>query len=413
MKKLKILYITPFYPFPPNDGGKIVIYNRIKHLALLGHEIYLYSLIWAKDKQRLRENDVVEMKRYCKEVHISAYEYSKPLKIAKALLASVVKADTLKNLTIPEEFKHELQAAVQSQHFDFGIVEFTYFGVWVKKILQDRIKLVLSIHNIDSQFYREIARAEQNIVRKIYLYYESILAKRMELAPFFKKEYDLFMFLSDVESEYIIQKVPDVRDRFVSFPFGLFDKETYAGAPVKKNGKLILFTGALNMGTNIKGVKWFLKEVMPAVRSKVPDAVFYAVGSNPSPELIRLQDEYTDFKIFANVDKIEPYMSAADLFVIPLLGGVGLKIKLFDALSARKLIVTTKSGVIGTDFKDGDLLFVADTPENFAERCITLLLNKEKYEKSFISRIDKLYEKRAWPSITARVINEIMAKLGL
>ena len=59
----KILIISPYFPFPPRDGGKVRLYNLIKHLSLK-NEVYLLAYI----EQGMDTNCVEQAKKYCKQV---------------------------------------------------------------------------------------------------------------------------------------------------------------------------------------------------------------------------------------------------------------------------------------------------------------------------------------------------------
>ena len=51
------------------------------------------------------------------------------------------------------------------------------------------------------------------------------------------------------------------------------------------------FTGKMDFRPNIDGVTWFVHEVLPAIRARVPDARFYIVGQKPHPRVSALGEE--------------------------------------------------------------------------------------------------------------------------
>jgi glycosyltransferase involved in cell wall biosynthesis len=63
----------------------------------------------------------------------------------------------------------------------------------------------------------------------------------------------------------------------------------------------------------------------------------------------------------------------ASVFVAPILVGGGIIVKILDAMAAGVPVVTTTYGNEGIRAEPGNELFVADTPEDFASRVISLL----------------------------------------
>ena len=59
----KILIISPYFPFPARDGGKVRLYNLIKHLSY-NNEIYLLAYI----EPNANKNCIELAKEFCTEV---------------------------------------------------------------------------------------------------------------------------------------------------------------------------------------------------------------------------------------------------------------------------------------------------------------------------------------------------------
>src|SRR5438552_13836218 len=62
---MRIVFGTPRVPYPPTDGGKIVMLNSIRHLAEQGHQIHVVS--FAKPTEGAA---VESLRRYCASVRI-------------------------------------------------------------------------------------------------------------------------------------------------------------------------------------------------------------------------------------------------------------------------------------------------------------------------------------------------------
>lgn len=80
------------------------------------------------------------------------------------------------------------------------------------------------------------------------------------------------------------------------------------------------------------------------------------------------------------VENIEPYIVGADLVVIPLRGGAGVKVKLLEAPVAEKLILTTDYSISGTKITANEEVLLANSATTFADKAIKALQRPEEYE---------------------------------
>ncbi len=77
MEELKIAYITPRHPWPPNKGDQLIAYNQIKRLSK-DNDIYLFTFPTEE-----KSGDLLGFENLCKEVH--HINISKPLMFFNAL----------------------------------------------------------------------------------------------------------------------------------------------------------------------------------------------------------------------------------------------------------------------------------------------------------------------------------------
>ena len=134
----------------------------------------------------------------------------------------------------------------------------------------------------------------------------------------------------------------------------------------------ICFLGALHIGHNADAVRWFLKEVFPFIVENSPDTQFHILGFNA--EKVRAEFEANpNVKVVGYVEDAESAVANYRVFVCPMIYGAGMKGKLGVAAAAGTPIVTTTIGAEGFDFIDGQNCFIADDPQQFAQKCLHLL----------------------------------------
>lgn len=67
------------------------------------------------------------------------------------------------------------------------------------------------------------------------------------------------------------------------------------------------------------------------------------------------------------------FIGSKKINVVPLLSGSGIRVKIIEAMSIGKTVITTTVGAQGIDYTDGENILIADTPEQFAQqikRCL-------------------------------------------
>ena len=69
------------------------------------------------------------------------------------------------------------------------------------------------------------------------------------------------------------------------------------------------------------------------------------------------------------------------MVVSPVLFGAGVKVKVIDALSYGQVVCSTSKTIEGTQLISGEHLIVEDDPNELAESCVQVLLDRKSYEK--------------------------------
>ena len=88
-------------------------------------------------------------------------------------------------------------------------------------------------------------------------------------------------------------------------------------------------------------------------------------------ELMRLKTE--GVRVLGEVPDAMYFIASKQINVVPLLSGSGIRVKIIEAMSAGKVVVTTTIGAAGIGCTDGKDVLIADTPQQFVEqleRCV-------------------------------------------
>jgi len=132
----------------------------------------------------------------------------------------------------------------------------------------------------------------------------------------------------------------------------------------------VAFLGGFGHPPNAEAVKFFIGQVMPLLRRRVPGLSFLIYGSGVPPEIEKLGGGDVVVKGF--VPHVSELFLTCRVFVAPLLTGAGVKGKVVDALSFGVPSVLSPVAAEGIGISEGAEAMVARTPAAWADAVATL-----------------------------------------
>jgi glycosyltransferase involved in cell wall biosynthesis len=162
----------------------------------------------------------------------------------------------------------------------------------------------------------------------------------------------------------------------------------------------LIFTGAFTYEPNYEAMVWFLEEVFPLVRAKIPEVQLTITGKHANKPLPSL--EYVTLTGF--VDDIRPLVARSWVSIVPIWTGGGTRLKILEAMALHTPVVATSKGAEGLDAVIGEDLFVADTAVEFANTLITLLQDEACRQKVAQNAYEFVGQKFNWPVIAPRFL---------
>ena len=153
-----------------------------------------------------------------------------------------------------------------------------------------------------------------------------------------------------------------------------------------------LFIGGFQHRPNIDAVLFFVEEIYPLVRDRLPDAKFYIIGDKAPPEIVALA---SDRIIVAGLQRnVRSFFDSVRLSVAPLRFGAGIKGKINQSMAFGVPVVATSIAVEGMNLADHEHILVADEPQDFARALIELYESEELWNRlsqNGISKTQELY----------------------
>ena len=164
-----------------------------------------------------------------------------------------------------------------------------------------------------------------------------------------------------------------------------------------------LFVGSLAF-FNESGLQWFLNNIWPLIIKANPDATLHVCGTICKS----FSEIYPGVSFKGVVESLDHEYEEAEVVILPLIEGRGVKTKLVEACSYSKACVTTLIGLHGLSFLK-DSVVLANTTENFSKAVINLMNNKEGREK-LESRACKLVVEKLTPEQCYRPLFQHLEK---
>ncbi len=153
----------------------------------------------------------------------------------------------------------------------------------------------------------------------------------------------------------------------------------------------IIFIGGMHWPPNKEGVVWFINNVYPIIVDKYPEIKLFFVGKNPPDNLSNLKNvQFTDY-----VEDLGPLWELGRVFIVPLLSGGGMRVKILEAWAKGIPVVSTSIGAEGIGYTKDENIIIADTPQEFADGILNVLKNPELTQRLSISGreiVENLYD---------------------
>ncbi|NDD64770.1 MAG: glycosyltransferase [Acidobacteria bacterium] len=172
----------------------------------------------------------------------------------------------------------------------------------------------------------------------------------------------------------------------------------------------IVFIGGFQHPPNIDAVRFFVDEIMPLLRSKLPGIHFYIVGSRTTAEVEALAAD--DVIVTGYVRDLTRLLSRMRVSVAPLRYGAGIKGKIGTAMAVGLPVVATTVAAEGMSLTNEENIMIADRAEALANAIVKVYQHEDLWNR--LSANGLAFADQAWGAETAwRILAAILADLGL
>lgn len=358
MNRLKVAFVSPVFLFPADAGGKIRTGNILRGLQESGQ--FDITLLSPATPEQQREWQG-ELDRQCERFIGWQPSPTQPRwKRAPDLLSSLPINVAADRTPAAVEAVEKLLAA---ERFDVVVFDFVHAAVLRPANLKSAT--VCFTHNVEAEIFERHAKTAASAPLRWLWASQAAKMRRFE-----REALAAFTRVVAVSERDAKKFAADGLTTARAIPTGV-DLDFFSWRTPADGSPTVVFTGSMDWEANVDGIRFYIEEVWPLVRAKVPNAQLRVVGKNPPASLVQRNVQGVTFSGF--VDDVRDHVRDAQAFVIPLRVGGGTRIKAFEAMAMGLPVVSTTIGIEGLDVDDGTHFLRADGAEALAGATLKLI----------------------------------------
>lgn len=283
---------------------------------------------------------------------------------------------------------------IQASDCDWVFIEVSYYGVIAKHLKHSGFKgkVIVFFHNVEYDL--AIQKAKRNILKSLmvpFFYYNERCAMRYS---------DICIVLNSRDQKRLHEYFG--YSKLAIIPISMKDSlnEVDENSLISSTPRC-LFVGS-NWYPNIQGIKWFILNVLDFVDIKLQIAgrVVEALGGEVT---------HPKIEILGYVKDLNVIISQADVILLPVFKGGGMKVKTCEGLMFGKNMIGTKEAFEGYDIDYSQVGAMCNTREEFI-KSLKEISSQEKKRFNKYSREE--YIKKYSYNATLKQFKEIINKRG-
>jgi len=344
---VNVLVVATKAPWPPVDGGRVLLLNTLQALAAAGCRLTLVAPV---DPKRFDLAQVArELAPWCTPRLVPGAPRSPlmawlgsrgaPLSVARHSLSAV---------------RREVERLLGEEPFDLVHAEQLQALPQAEPAFAREIPVILRAQNVESNLWSEAA-FRSRWLRGKFLWREASGLADWEGKAVRRVAATLALTENDAAWLRTLSGEED-RVRVVRAPF----PELPAGTGRLRGEPAVVVFGSQGWLPNEESTSWFLKEVWPLVRTATPGAVLHLFGADLPPQTTDVVSHPPPR------DSAEVY-APGSILAVPLRFASGVRIKILEAWARGVPVVATPAALAGLEVEDGREALIAHGPQGFVQ----------------------------------------------
>jgi glycosyltransferase involved in cell wall biosynthesis len=359
---MRILFLSPWCPYPSDNGSKQRIYHLLRGLGAR-HELDLVAF----NPDGNPAEAMAELSRFCREVRLLP-----ETPFAARPIGRFIGLFSPQPRSLIANFSPTMAALVRNQALakQYDVVVASSMHMVPYALLLDGVPRVFEEFEFGRllEAYQRAPSAAQRARAgltwlKTQRYLRAVLPRFAAVTA-----------VSEAERTFAAT-VALPQTLVMCVPNGV-DTAAMQGDWGKPEPDTLIYPGALSYDANFDAVAWFLRDSLPRIQEARPQVRFCVTGKATPAQIAALPQrdgvEYTGY-----LADVRPAVATAWAEVVPLRVGGGTRLKVLEALALGTPVIATSKGVEGLGLVDGREMLLANDSKTFARRTVALLASPE------------------------------------
>jgi len=384
---MNILFLSRWFPFPPDNGSKLRIYRLLSGLSKF-HNITLLSFV----EQPFADSQALST-QFCSRVEVITWRPYNPGSL-KAKLGILGSSPRFISDTHSPEMEMLIRRVVSEEKYDLVIASQLSMAAYYHSFrhipaLFEEIELGL--------FYDQAANAG-NIFKR--LRYSLTWFKLNRYLSQLLNSFQACTVVSQQEHQLLTKNLPKHQGKVEVIP-NCVDIVDYSGLQLTQpEPDQLIFSGSFRYYVNHDAMVWFVREVYPIIIKFNPQIRLVITGDHGDLPL----PSTTNVTLTGYVDDVKPLIASSSVSLAPIWSGGGTRLKILEAMAIGTPVVATTKGAEGLDVRAGEHLLIADTADAFADCVIRILVDKDLRDRLVKNASLLIKEKYDWSAVAPRFL---------
>ena len=181
---------------------------------------------------------------------------------------------------------------------------------------------------------------------------------------------------------------------------------------IRRPESRIIFVGLLSYPPNRMGMEWFLSEIWPNIKKRIPAACLDVVGRDPSERILSANGK-NGVLVHGFVRDLTKLYETAAASVVPLKAGGGTRLKILESLGRAVPVISTAIGAYGIPLTEVHGLMRRDGVSAFSAQCIEVLEGRghefQRAAKKGQAAVSEMFDWKVIQRAVVKVVEEFAA----
>jgi sugar transferase (PEP-CTERM/EpsH1 system associated) len=291
-------------------------------------------------------------------------------------------------------YRSRLEDLLAAEHYDLVVCDF--LPPVVNLPAQLPCPSIVFTHNVEAEIWRRHAEQAANPASKYLMTQQWKRMLRFEADALAR--FDLALAVSEADRETFARLYPRSLRAPVHVVQTGVETDYFVPATAAPERAHMVFTGSMDWLPNEDGMTYFCREILPKIRRAEPDATLSIIGRAPTPAVRKLA-EIPGVDVTGRVDDVRPHIARGSVYVVPLRIGGGTRLKIFEAMSMAKAVVSTTIGAEGLPVTTGRNIEMADEPDAFAQSVVRMIRDTDARRSIEAAARQLVVEKYDWSAV--------------